>query len=83
MPKPTHGVEHHIHTGSHPPVFAKARSLDPQNLEIAKAEFKKLIHWHHSSFKITMGLAFAHGSQKRWIIAALLRLSPSQYDYYP
>ncbi len=42
MPKLTHGVEHHIHTGSHPPVFAKARSLDPQKLEIAKAEFKKL-----------------------------------------
>jgi hypothetical protein len=42
MPEPTHGVEHHIHTGSHPPVFAKARRLDPQKLEIAKAEFKKL-----------------------------------------
>jgi hypothetical protein len=41
-PKPTHGVEHHIHTSSHPPVFAKARRLDPQKLEIAKAEFKKL-----------------------------------------
>jgi hypothetical protein len=42
MPEPTHGVEHHIHTGSHPPVFAKARRLDPHKLEIAKAEFKKL-----------------------------------------
>jgi hypothetical protein len=42
MPKPTHGVKHHIHTGSRPPVFTKASSLDPQNLEIAKAEFKKL-----------------------------------------
>ncbi len=42
MPKPTHGVEHHIHTSSHPPVFAKAHCLDPQKLEIAKAEFKKL-----------------------------------------
>ncbi len=42
MPKPTHGVEHHIHTGSHPPVFAKARCLYPQKLEIAKLEFKKL-----------------------------------------
>ncbi len=42
LPKPTHGVEHHIHTGSHPPVFAKARRLDPQKLKIAKAEFKKL-----------------------------------------
>jgi hypothetical protein len=42
LPTPTHGVEHHIHTGSHPPVFVKARRLDPQKLEIAKAEFKKL-----------------------------------------
>ena len=41
-PNPTHGVEHHIHTGSHPPVFAKARRLDPQKLAIAKAEFKAL-----------------------------------------
>ncbi len=37
-----HGVEHHIHTGSHPPVFAKSRRLDPQKLQLAKAEFKRL-----------------------------------------
>jgi hypothetical protein len=41
-PTPTHGVEHHIHTSSHPPVFAKFRRLDPQKLQIAKAEFKRL-----------------------------------------
>jgi hypothetical protein len=41
-PTPTHGVEHHIHTSSHPPVFAKSRRLDPEKLEIAKAEFKRL-----------------------------------------
>jgi hypothetical protein len=35
-------VEHHIHTGSHPPVFAKSRHLDLEKLEIAKAEFKCL-----------------------------------------
>jgi hypothetical protein len=29
-PAPNHGVEHHIHTGSHPPVFAKSRRLDPE-----------------------------------------------------
>jgi hypothetical protein len=34
--------EHHIHTGSHPPVFAKSRRLDPEKLEIAKAELKRL-----------------------------------------
>ncbi len=41
-PTPTHGVEHHIHTSSHPPVFAKSRRLDPEKLQIAKAEFKRL-----------------------------------------
>jgi hypothetical protein len=41
-PTPTHGVEHHIHTGSNPPVFAKSRRLDPEKLQIAKAEFKRL-----------------------------------------
>jgi hypothetical protein len=37
---PNHGVKHHIHTGSLPPVFAKF--LDPEKLQIAKAEFKRL-----------------------------------------
>jgi hypothetical protein len=41
-PTPNHGVEHHIHTGSHPPVFAKSLCLDPEKLQIAKAEFKRL-----------------------------------------
>jgi hypothetical protein len=39
---PTQRVEHHIHTGSHPPVFAKSHRLDPEKLQIAKAEFKRL-----------------------------------------
>jgi hypothetical protein len=39
MPTPTHGVEHRIHTGIHTPVFSKSRRLDPEKLEIAKAEF--------------------------------------------
>jgi hypothetical protein len=41
-PTPNHGVEHHIHTGSHPPVFAKSRRFDTEKLQIAKAEFKRL-----------------------------------------
>ncbi len=41
-PTPTHGVEYHIHTDSHPPVFAKSRRLDPEKLQIAKVEFKRL-----------------------------------------
>jgi hypothetical protein len=39
---PTHGVEYHIHTGSNPPVCAKSYRLDPEKLQIAKAEFKRL-----------------------------------------
>jgi hypothetical protein len=41
-PTPAHGVEHHIHTGSHHPVFAKSCHLDPEQLQIAKAAFKRL-----------------------------------------
>jgi hypothetical protein len=42
-PTPNLGVEHHIHIGSHPPVFfAKSCCLDPEKLQIAKAEFKRL-----------------------------------------
>jgi hypothetical protein len=41
-PTPTQGVEHHIHNGSHPPVFEKCCRLNPEKLQIAKAEFKRL-----------------------------------------
>jgi hypothetical protein len=41
-PTPNNGVKHHIHTGSDPPVFAKSSYLDPEKLQIAKAEFKRL-----------------------------------------
>jgi hypothetical protein len=41
-PAPNHGVEHHIHTGSHPPIFAKSCRLDPEKLKISKVEFKRL-----------------------------------------
>ncbi len=41
-PAPNHGVEHHIHTGSHHPVFPKSRRLDPEKLQIAEVEFKRL-----------------------------------------
>jgi hypothetical protein len=35
MPTLTHGVENHIHTVSHPPVYAKSCPLDLEKLEIA------------------------------------------------
>ncbi len=38
---------------------------------------------HCSQFKITIGLPFAHGSQKRWILATLYRLSLSQFGENP
>jgi hypothetical protein len=41
-PTPNHGVKHQIHTGSHPPVFAKSHRLNPEKLQIAKAKFKRL-----------------------------------------
>jgi hypothetical protein len=34
-PAPNHGVEHHIHTGSHPHFYAKSCRLDPEKLQIA------------------------------------------------
>jgi hypothetical protein len=76
----------HIHTGSgsYPPVFAKSRRLDPEKLEIAKAEFQTFgIRQHCSPFKITMGLSLAHGAQKRWILATLWQLSLSQFGENP
>jgi hypothetical protein len=39
-PTPTHEVEHHIHTGSHPPVFAKSSCLDLEKLQLAKQSSK-------------------------------------------
>jgi hypothetical protein len=41
-PFPTHGIDHHIDTGSHRPMFAQLRGLAPDKLKIAEAEFKKL-----------------------------------------
>jgi hypothetical protein len=42
VPNPSHGVEYHIHMGGYPAVFVKAHCLDPEKLEIAKVEFKRL-----------------------------------------
>ena len=39
--KPAHGVYHHIQTTG-PPVYAKARRLDPDKLVEAKAEFDRM-----------------------------------------
>ena len=39
---PRHKVPHHILTNPGPPVFSKARRLDPAKLAIAKAEFSAM-----------------------------------------
>ena len=39
---PRHEVRHHLLTQPGPPVFAKARRLDPDKLEIAKKEFESM-----------------------------------------
>jgi hypothetical protein len=39
---PNHGVKHYTNTGSHLPVLAKSCHLDPEKMQIAKAEFKRL-----------------------------------------
>jgi hypothetical protein len=79
MSTPTHGVEHHIHTDSRPPVFAKSRRLDPEKIYIAKAEFKHL----ESPALFAVGFSFAHDAQKRWILATLWRFLPSQFGHNP
>jgi hypothetical protein len=83
MPTPTHGVEHHIHTGSHRSVFAKSSRLDLENLRLQSGIQTFGIHRHCLPFKITMGLPFAHGAQKRWILATLWRLPLSQFGDNP
>jgi hypothetical protein len=73
-PAPYHGVEHHIHTSSHPP-FCKIPL--PRSTKIANRQSgiqKVRIRWHCSQIKITMVFSFAHGTQKRQIVAALWRL---------
>jgi hypothetical protein len=70
-PAPNHGVEHHFHTGS--------TILPPRSTKIANCQSviqKVRICWHCSQIKITMGFSFAHGTQKRRIVAALWRLPP-------
>ena len=39
---PGHGVGHHLLTQPDPPVFAKARRLDPDKIESAKKEFASM-----------------------------------------
>jgi hypothetical protein len=39
-PAPNHGVEHHIHTGSHPPFFENSHRLDLEKLQSSQRNSK-------------------------------------------
>jgi hypothetical protein len=83
LPTPSQGVEHHIHTGSHPPSFAKARCLNPEKLEIAKAEFKRLESAgivRHSKSPWAFPL---HMAPKKMDHDGLAVIRPSQLYYNP
>jgi hypothetical protein len=44
---------------------------------------KVRICWFCPQIKITMGFSFAHGFQKRWIVAALWQLPPFKFGDNP
>jgi hypothetical protein len=67
---PNHGVEHHIHTSIQPPVFAKSCRLDPEKLQIAKAEFKRL---ESTGIVLTIAQFFQKLILSRVIIKSLSR----------
>jgi hypothetical protein len=85
--KPTHnhGVEHHIHTGSHPPpsppFFQNPTASIQRNANRQSRIQKVRIHWHYSQIKIPMGFSFAHGTLSR-ILRVVYFQSDYQYSYY-
>ncbi len=77
-PTPKHGVEHHIHTSSHPPVWQSLAAFIWKNLKLLKRNSKGwnplasfVVQNHHRPL------------QKIWILAALWRLPPSQFGDNP
>jgi hypothetical protein len=63
LPTPSHGIEHHIHMAATIQFLQKPAAL------IQKNTFR--IRRHCPALKITMGVPFANGPQKRWIMMAL------------
>jgi hypothetical protein len=80
---PNHGVEHHIHTGATPPFLQNPAASIQKNCKSPRQNSKVRICWHYSQIKITMGFSFAHGTQKRWIMAALWQLPPLKFGDNP
>ncbi len=68
-PTPIHWVKHHIHASSHPPVYAKYRRLDPEKLQIAKAELIRLESagiFHQSKSPWASPLHMVHKKDGSW-----------------
>jgi hypothetical protein len=71
VPNPSHEVEHHIHTGRHPPVIAKAGCLDLEKLELPR--------WNSNVWNLPVMSAVQHHHgrplhmvpQKRWVLVTL------------
>jgi hypothetical protein len=82
-PTPTHGVEHHIHTGSHPQFLQNPIALIRKNLRLPKRNSKGWYPLALFVIQIAMGLSFAHGPQKRQIMAALWILPSFELDHNP
>jgi hypothetical protein len=58
----------------------------PQSRKISNRQSgvqKVRIRWHCSQIEVTMGFSFAHGTQKRWIMADLWRLPPFKFGDNP
>jgi hypothetical protein len=73
-PTPNYGVEHHIHTGSHPPFLQNPAASIQKN---CKSPRRNSYGWNPLALFTDQhhhGFSFAHGTQKRWIVAALWRL---------
>ncbi len=78
-PTPNHRVKHHIHTSSHP-CFCKIPPPLSRKIANRQSRVQKVgICWHCLQVKITMSFSFAHGTLKRWIVAALWQLSPFKF----
>jgi hypothetical protein len=60
-----------------PPIFAKARHLDPDKLEIAKAEFNVWNLLAFSPFHFPLGFTLAYGTKKRQVMVTMQQLPPS------
>jgi hypothetical protein len=75
MPTPTHGVEHHILTGSHPPIFTKFRCINPEKLQIAKAEFKRLESTGINCHSKSPWASSLHKKDGSWGLVAIIAVS--------